>query len=101
MASIATRSRNAQRPALRAKISRKACAPSTSETAERFGRTFTEKYPGVKVNVVRTTAQVAYQRLSQDIQANVANCDVFGSTDVGHYVQLKERKLLMKYVPAT
>lgn len=73
----------------------------TSEQAERAGREFTQMYPGVKVNVVRTTAQVAYQRLSQDIQSNNANCDVFGSTDVGHYVQLKERKLLMKYVPAT
>ncbi|MFL6719772.1 MAG: ABC transporter substrate-binding protein [Burkholderiaceae bacterium] len=72
----------------------------TSEQAERLGREFTQQYPGVKVNVVRTTAQVAYQRLSQDIQSNTPNCDVFGSTDVGHYVQLKERKLLMKYVPA-
>jgi iron(III) transport system substrate-binding protein len=71
----------------------------TSEQAELAGREFTQQYPGVKVNVVRTTAQVAYQRLSQDIQSNTANCDVFGSTDVGHYVQLKERKLLMKYVP--
>ncbi len=72
----------------------------TSEQAERAGREFTLQYPGVKVNVVRTTAQVAYQRLSQDIQSNTANCDVFGSTDMGHYVQLKEKKLLLKYVPA-
>lgn len=71
----------------------------TSEAAERFGRTFTEKYPGVKVNVVRTTAQVAYQRLSQDIQANVANCDVFATTDIGHCVSLKQRGLLMAFRP--
>ena len=71
----------------------------TSETAERFGRTFTEKYPGVKVNVVRTTAQVAYQRLSQDIQANVPNCDVFATTDIGHCVSLKQRGLLLSYRP--
>jgi len=71
----------------------------TSETAERFGRTFTEKYPGVKVNVVRTTAQVAFQRLSQDIQSNVPNCDVFATTDIGHCVSLKQRGLLMSYRP--
>ena len=71
----------------------------TSETSERFGRTFTEKYPGVKVNVVRTTAQVAYQRLSQDIQANVPNCDVFATTDIGHCVSLKQRGLLLSYKP--
>lgn len=73
----------------------------TSEQAERIGRQFTEKYPGVRVNVVRTTAQVAFQRLSQDIQSNNPNCDVFGSTDIGHYVQLKERKLLLKFTPST
>ena len=71
----------------------------TSETSERFGRTFTEKYPGVKVNVVRTTAQVAYQRLSQDIQANVPNCDVFATTDIGHCVSLKQRGLLLSFKP--
>lgn len=73
----------------------------TSEMAERVGREFTAKYPGVRVNVVRTTAQVAFQRLNQDIQSNTPNCDVFGSTDVGHYVQLKERKLLLKFTPST
>ena len=60
----------------------------TSEGAEDLGRGFTEKY-GVKVNVVRTTAQVAYQRLLQDIKNNQTICDVFSSTDVGHYVRLK------------
>lgn len=73
----------------------------TSEQAERIGREFTAAYPGVKVNVVRTTAQVAFQRLNQDIQSNAANCDVFGSTDIGHYVQLKARKLLLKFEPST
>jgi iron(III) transport system substrate-binding protein len=72
-----------------------------SEDAEAMGRAFTERYPGVKVNVVRTTAQVAFQRLNQDLKAGTANCDVFSSTDGGHYVDLKQRKLLMKYTPAS
>lgn len=71
----------------------------TSETAERIGRSFTQKYPDVKVNVVRTTAQVAYQRLSQDIDAKVANCDVFATTDVGHCISLKNRGLLTSFRP--
>lgn len=73
--------------------------PQTSEIAERMGRTFTTRYPGVKVNVVRTTAQVAFQRLNQDLKAGAANCDVFTSTDLAHYVDLKSRKLLMKFLP--
>jgi iron(III) transport system substrate-binding protein len=68
-----------------------------SDRAEKHSALFTKAFPGVKVNVVRATAQVAYQRLSQDIQASAANCDVFASTDMGQYVSLKERGLLMPY----
>lgn len=70
----------------------------TSEGAEDLGRGFTEMY-GVKVNVVRTTAQVAYQRLLQDIKNNQTICDVFSSTDVGHYVRLKAEGRFEKYIP--
>jgi len=72
----------------------------TSEGAEELGATFTKMY-GIKVNVVRTTAQVAYQRLTQDIKNNQANCDVFSSTDIGHYVQLKAQGKLEQYTPET
>lgn len=70
----------------------------TSEGAEDLGRSFTEMY-GIKVNVVRTTAQVAYQRLLQDIKNNQTICDVFSSTDVGHYVRLKAEGRFDKYIP--
>ena len=72
-----------------------------AEYAEELGRGFMKAHPGVKVVVVRSTAQVAYQRLLQDIKNNAAICDVFSSTDVGHYVQLKAQGRLMKYVPET
>ena len=68
-----------------------------SDRAEKHSAIFSKAFPGVKVNVVRATAQVAYQRLSQDIQASAANCDVFASTDMGQYVSLKDRGLLMPY----
>lgn len=71
----------------------------SGELAQDAGRAFTEKYPGVTVNVVRTTAQVAFARLSQDIKANNANCDVFSSTDVGHYFDLKKKGMLAQFVP--
>ncbi len=69
----------------------------TSEGAEDLGRGFTEMY-GIKVNVVRTTAQVAYQRLLQDIKNNQTICDVFSSTDLGHYARLKAEGRFDKYV---
>ena len=70
----------------------------TSEGAEDLGRGFTDLY-GIKVNVVRTTAQVAYQRLLQDLKNNQTICDVFSSTDLGHYARLKAEGRLDKYVP--
>ncbi|MBM3648163.1 MAG: extracellular solute-binding protein [Alphaproteobacteria bacterium] len=70
----------------------------TSEGAEELGAEFTKLY-GVKVNVVRTTAQVAYQRLLQDLKNNQTICDVFSSTDVGHFVRLSAEGRFEKYVP--
>ena len=49
--------------------------------------------------MVRATGQVIYQRLTQDMKAKVANCDVFSSTDLGQYVSLKAAKQLMPFVP--
>ena len=72
----------------------------TSEGAEELGAEFTKMY-GIKVNVVRTTAQVAYQRLLQDLKNNQIACDVFSSTDVGHDVRLKAEGKFEKYIPET
>src|SRR3546814_14784584 len=64
-----------------------------------MGAAFTEAFPGVKVNVVRTTATVAFQRLNQDIDSEVANCDVFTTSNMAHAVDLKGRGLLTPYSP--
>src|SRR5690348_10309638 len=68
-----------------------------TQTAEGIGNAFAAKYPGIRANVVRTTAQVAFQRLSQDLKTGIAECDVFSSTDIGHYVRLKPTGVFLKY----
>jgi iron(III) transport system substrate-binding protein len=70
-----------------------------AEPGEAVGHAFTLAYPGIKVNVVRSTSQVAYQRLSQDMQAGAAQCDFFSSTDYGHYLFLKREGKLLSYRP--
>src|SRR5512140_1829645 len=60
---------------------------------------FDKRYPGVKCNFVRTTAQVAFQKFQQDLQANSPVASVFSSTDVSHYPDLKKRGLLLQYRP--
>src|SRR6202048_3710051 len=68
-------------------------------TAQALGRSFESIYPGIKVNVLRTTAQVAYQRVTQEIKASAIQCDVLSSTDLGHSVELKAKGAFEKYIP--
>ena len=70
-----------------------------SESAAAVCGGFEKKYPGIKCNYVRTTAQVAYQRLAQDQKAGLAIASLIGSTDQGHNDKMKADGWLMKYRP--
>jgi iron(III) transport system substrate-binding protein len=70
-----------------------------TESAEELGRAFTRDYPGISVAVIRTTGQVAYQRLLLDLKNDAPQCDVFSTTDISHMPALKERNALAHYVP--
>ena len=72
----------------------------SAEQAEQYGQAFMTKYPGIKANVVRTTAHVAYQRLTQELKSGGPQVDAFSSTDVSHYIELKGKGLLEKFTPA-
>jgi iron(III) transport system substrate-binding protein len=71
-----------------------------AQTAENLGRSFSQAYPGVNVGVIRTTGQVAYQRLLMDIKNHTPQCDVFSASDISHMPVLKERHELTEYSPA-
>src|SRR5215475_4976152 len=69
-------------------------------SAEKVAKLFETAYPGIKVEVHRTGSQRILQRVMQELQANIKNADVLHTSDAGHFVFLKEKKLLMKYTPA-
>src|SRR6266446_499829 len=69
-------------------------------TAERVAKLFEAAYPGIKVEVHRTGSQRILQRVMQELQANLKLVDVIHTSDAGHFVLLKDKKLLMKYTPA-
>jgi iron(III) transport system substrate-binding protein len=71
-----------------------------AQEAEALGRAFSQSNPGVGVGVIRTTGQVAYQRLLMDIKNHTPQCDVFSTTDISHMPILKERHELTEYTPA-
>src|SRR5688500_14901636 len=69
-------------------------------SAEKVAKLFEAAYPGIKVEVHRTGSQRILQRVMQELQANIKNVDVIHTSDAGHYVLLKDKKLLLKYTPA-
>jgi iron(III) transport system substrate-binding protein len=74
-------------------------AQMSSEVAEAMGKRFTARYPGIRVTVIRTTGQVAYERLMQELKNTTPQCDVFSSTDIAHYPALQARGALARYEP--
>src|SRR6266545_3213771 len=69
-------------------------------SAERVAKLFETAYPGIKVEVHRTGSQRILQRVMQELTANIKNVDVIHTSDAGHFVLLKEKKLLMQHTPA-
>lgn len=70
-----------------------------SDTADQIAASFAERYPGLSVNVVRSTAQVAFQRLQQELQAGAVQVDILSTTDNSQYVELKEQGHIAQYTP--
>lgn len=75
-------------------------AHTDGETAQLMLDGFMRQYPAIKGSVIRTTAQVAYQRLLQDIKNGIRQCDVFSSTDLGHDEALRDDGRFLKWTPA-
>ncbi len=69
-------------------------------SSEKVAKLFEAAYPGVKVEVHRTGSQRILQRVMQELSAGIKNADVIHTSDAGHFVLLRDKKLLMKYTPA-
>ncbi len=73
---------------------------SALPVAERIAKLFEQAHPGIKVEVHRSGSERILQRLMQEVASGIKNADVVNSSDVGHYVLLKKKGLLARYVPA-
>ena len=74
-------------------------AQMSGEAAEAMGHRFSLRHKGIAVSVIRTTGQVAYERLQQELKNNTPTCDVFSSTDISQYPALLKRHALAEYEP--
>ncbi len=68
-------------------------------TAERLGRAFETKYPGISVHVERSGAERIYQRIGQEQSSGINAVDVANSTDPAHYLDWKSKDWLAPYLP--
>jgi len=68
-------------------------------TAERLGKAFEAKYPGISVRVERSGAERIYQRIAQEQGSGINAVDVANSTDPAHYLDWKSKDWLAAYLP--
>jgi iron(III) transport system substrate-binding protein len=71
-----------------------------TSVAEEVAKKFEATYSGVTVDVNRTGSERVMQRVLQEAEAGVKAVDVIHTSDAGNFVDLKNRNLLAKYVPA-
>jgi iron(III) transport system substrate-binding protein len=67
--------------------------------AERLGKVFEAKYPGISVRVERSGAERIFQRIAQEQASRINAVDVANSTDPAHYLDWKKNDWLAPYVP--
>jgi iron(III) transport system substrate-binding protein len=67
--------------------------------AERLGKLFEAKYPGISVRVERSGAERIFQRIAQENDSGIHAVDVANSTDVSHYLDWKKKGWLATYMP--
>ena len=67
--------------------------------AERLGKLFEAKYPGISVRVERSGAERIFQRIAQEQGSGINAVDVANSTDPAHYLDWKQKGWLAPYLP--
>jgi iron(III) transport system substrate-binding protein len=66
--------------------------------AERMGKEFEARYPGITVQVERSGAERIFQRVAQEEGSGVQAADVVESSDIGHALAWKREGLLAPFV---
>ena len=67
--------------------------------AERIAKAFEAAYPGVTMKVERSGAERIFQRIGQEAQSKISNCDVVNSSDAAHLIIWKRASMLASFLP--
>jgi iron(III) transport system substrate-binding protein len=69
------------------------------QTAEKIGKAFEAKYPGIVCRVERNGAERIFQRIGQERSSRISAVDVVSSTDTSHFLSWKRNGYLAPYLP--
>jgi len=67
--------------------------------AEKIAKAFEAAYPGVSMKVERSGAERIFQRIGQEYQSKIYNCDVVNSSDAAHLIIWKRASMLASFLP--
>ncbi len=67
--------------------------------AEKIAKAFEAAYPGISMKVERSGAERIFQRIGQEYQSKIYNCDVVNSSDAAHLIVWKRAGMLAPFVP--
>jgi iron(III) transport system substrate-binding protein len=67
--------------------------------AEKIAKAFEAAYPGVSMKVERSGAERIFQRIGQEYQSRIYNCDVVNSSDAAHLIIWKRASMLASFLP--
>jgi iron(III) transport system substrate-binding protein len=67
--------------------------------AERLGKAFEAKYPGIDAHVERSGAERVFTRIAQEYASNIRKVDVVNTSDQAHCIIWKRNGWLEPYLP--
>jgi iron(III) transport system substrate-binding protein len=67
--------------------------------AQKLGKAFEAKYPGITARVERSGAERVFQRVAQEYGANIHAVDVVNTADQAHCIIWKRNGWLLPYLP--
>lgn len=70
------------------------------DVAQKICNTFTQRHPGVTCELTRSGSGRIFQRIMQEVKANLAIADVVETSDAGHFLDFKGQGMLQAYEPA-
>src|SRR5437762_12649996 len=66
---------------------------------EKLGKAFEAAYPGITIQIERSSSARLFQRVDQEFASNIRAVDVINTSDASHFISWKKNGWLAPFVP--